>query len=195
MEEIEYRAVPGYEGYRVGSDGTVWRFRKGVWIECKLTLVVGKYGYRRLQVGLVAPGMPVIAAVHALVLTAFVGPRPPGLECLHRDGNSLNNRATNLRWGTHQENMDDRDRHGTTPRGETNGRAKLTDEKVLTIRARLDRGEKQATVAADLDVSRTTVYRVHSGRSWSHVGRSKFDPAPRGGEPEAAGGVGGRRKG
>jgi hypothetical protein len=50
--------------------------------------------------------------VHHLVLAAFVGPRPPGLEGCHNDGDIWNNRPENLRWDTHQSNMVDTVRHG-----------------------------------------------------------------------------------
>lgn len=53
--------------------------------------------------------------VHTLVLKAFVGPPPPGMEARHLDGNRLNNRLDNLAWGTKSENMADRLRHGTNP--------------------------------------------------------------------------------
>jgi hypothetical protein len=46
--------------------------------------------------------------VHALVLRAFVGPPPKlGMECRHGPGGLLDNRASQLRWGTSQENKDD----------------------------------------------------------------------------------------
>lgn len=37
---------------------------------------------------------------HALVLEAFVGPRPPKNDACHNDGNPKNNHVSNLRWGT-----------------------------------------------------------------------------------------------
>jgi len=43
--------------------------------------------------------------VHRLVLEAFDGPCPDGMESLHADGDGKNNRIENLRWGTHTENM------------------------------------------------------------------------------------------
>lgn len=47
--------------------------------------------------------------VHRLVLEAFVGPCPPGQECLHGpDHDPANNRLKNLRWGTRSQNMYDR---------------------------------------------------------------------------------------
>lgn len=36
--------------------------------------------------------------IHLLVCTAFWGPRRPGQECHHLDGNKCNNRPDNLIW-------------------------------------------------------------------------------------------------
>jgi hypothetical protein len=51
--------------------------------------------------------------VHQLVMLAFVGPRPEGMEVRHLDGDKLNNALPNLRYDTHLENMRDLVRHGT----------------------------------------------------------------------------------
>lgn len=51
--------------------------------------------------------------VHRLVLFAFVGPCPEGMECRHLDGNRTNNRLSNLKWGTPEENTQDKIEHGT----------------------------------------------------------------------------------
>lgn len=52
-------------------------------------------------------------AVHQLVLEAFVGLRPAGLDCCHGDGDPTNNALTNLRWDTPSANAQDAIRHGT----------------------------------------------------------------------------------
>lgn len=55
------------------------------------------------------------ALVHRLVLEAFVGPEPGGMEGCHCDGDPANNRLENLRWDTPSGNTLDSVRHGTHP--------------------------------------------------------------------------------
>jgi hypothetical protein len=54
-------------------------------------------------------------SVHPLVLEAFVGPRPPGMECCHADGDKTNNALSNLRWDTKRANELDAIRAGRRP--------------------------------------------------------------------------------
>lgn len=53
--------------------------------------------------------------VHQLVLMAFVGRRPLGMEACHANGHLTDNRASNLTWDTSTMNKLDRIRHGTDP--------------------------------------------------------------------------------
>lgn len=122
-EQECWRAVPGYQGfYEVSDAGRIRslerrvRGPRGSTQRCPGVFLSDKpdhYGYhyvdlsrdrRRRRVG-----------VHILVLEAFVGPCPPGMECLHGNGNSMDNRLCNLSWGTHGENNLDQVRHGTHP--------------------------------------------------------------------------------
>ena len=50
--------------------------------------------------------------VHRMVLEAFVGPCPPGMETLHADDDPTNNNLNNLRWGTRSENEYESVRNG-----------------------------------------------------------------------------------
>lgn len=100
--------------------------------------------------------------VHHMVLMAFGGPRPDGAFGLHNNGNSLDNRPSNLRWGTHNDNMADRKRHGNYAAGERHPRAKLTNDQVDSIRQR-NLSCKQ--IVNEFGISRTQAYRIISGQS------------------------------
>jgi hypothetical protein len=73
----------------------------------------GSRGYR--LVALCSDGAQRNIQVHRLVLEAFVGPCPPGMEGCHNDGNPSNNALSNLRWDTPSANRYDTVRHGNHP--------------------------------------------------------------------------------
>jgi hypothetical protein len=70
----------------------------------------GQRGYLAVQLGGKRRGER--RYVHHLMLEAFVGPRPPGLQGLHYDDNVLNNMLGNLRWDTLSANQLDCVRNG-----------------------------------------------------------------------------------
>jgi hypothetical protein len=51
--------------------------------------------------------------VHQLVLLAFVGPRPSGMDACHWNDNPADNRLVNLRWDTRSANVRDCVRNGS----------------------------------------------------------------------------------
>ncbi len=51
--------------------------------------------------------------VHRLILLAFVGECPDGLQACHYDGDKSNCRLSNLRYDTPKGNAADKVRHGT----------------------------------------------------------------------------------
>lgn len=104
--------------------------------------------------------------VHRLVLAAFVGECPEGMECRHLDGDHTNNRLENLRWGTRVQNAQDRVRHGTHARGEQAAAAKLTEAQVREIRAD-PRGARR--LARVYGVSMVAIHYIKTRRTWTHV--------------------------
>lgn len=123
MTEV-WKDISDYEGsYQVSNLGRVrslprtTRFmRNGKEVQQAvpgkvLSAKVNRDGH--LFVSLCKEGKPKHWYVHTLVLTAFVGSRPDGMECLHRDGDPTNNRVENLRWNTSSQNKLDSVRHGT----------------------------------------------------------------------------------
>lgn len=123
----QWCGIPGHPDYQVSDQGRVRsRARPGGW----RVLRCGRFPdkpYRR--VALKTPGGAYKHhMVHVLVLEAFVGPCPAGMQTRHLDGDGANNRLDNLRWGTPKENAEDQDRHGRRPRGERSHLAVIPDE-------------------------------------------------------------------
>jgi hypothetical protein len=98
-----WSSVVGDDRYLVSDLGEVFSVRSNRLLKLHSTYM------GRLMVEL---GRGNYRLVHRLVLEAFVGPCPEGQEGLHWDDDPLNNRLTNLRWGTSSENKHDSVRNG-----------------------------------------------------------------------------------
>lgn len=107
----EWRPVVGFEdAYEVSDTGLVRSRRTGKELR-QACLTRG--GYRMVSLCDARNGVRRRdRRVHQLVLEAFVGPRPEGMLTRHLDGDGSNNRLTNLRYGTSEENNRDIVRHG-----------------------------------------------------------------------------------
>ncbi len=106
-------------------------------------------------------------SVHSLVAAAFHGPRPSRKHVVaHGDGSRKNNRPSNLRWATYQENEADKLKHGTRCRGEKQHLSKLTEEKVREIRA----SPMSVRALADkYGMDKSSIYDIRGGLTWKHV--------------------------
>lgn len=106
----EWRDIPGHPGYQASNLGRV-RSRYRV-LKPRLAWKKGKQQPPRVVASLSVKCVVKKRFVHQIVLEAFVGPRPPGKETAHWDGDPLNNRLENLRWATPEENFADEVRLG-----------------------------------------------------------------------------------
>jgi hypothetical protein len=114
MSGVTWRPVIGFEGlYEVSSDGCVRSTRRrgteGREIHQRLTR--REHPYRSVR--LWRDGKCVTKRVATIAATAFLGPRPDALEVRHLNGDSLDNRVSNLKYGTGAENAQDSIKHGT----------------------------------------------------------------------------------
>lgn len=100
---MEWRPVVGFEGlYDVSSCGSVKSLSRTIgsgryersWGERMLTPLKHSGGY--LQVSLRKNGKGYKKFIHDLVLSAFCGPRPNGMQACHKDGDKCNNRIRNF---------------------------------------------------------------------------------------------------
>lgn len=166
---VTYKDIPGFPGYRVGDDGSVWSLvmRKHPPEWRRKAVVIPNCG--RAAVHLWNNGSRRSMSVHRLVLLAFVGECPDGMECCHNDGNCLNNAISNLRWDTRDSNVKDKINHGAQPRGSKHGHAKLTEEIVAKARAEYARGATIRGLARKYGVAEAPMRAALKRKTWSHV--------------------------
>ena len=109
MAEIEEEWRNAIEEYEVSNLGNVRR-RTGVnqWRTINGSIIC-QTGYRYFQ--LRRGGKRINYLFHHLVAEAFIGPRPEGLLIDHIDRNKLNNAASNLRYCTPSENVQNSPRY------------------------------------------------------------------------------------
>lgn len=135
-----WKGIPGWEDrYEANSDGRIRSL--GCWVPAR----IGK-AYRKgrvlipaikpndyLAVSLARDGKHFQFHVHRLIAWTFLGPQLPKIQVRHLNGIKQDCRSSNLAYGTHQQNEEDKEIHGTRPRGEKHGMAKLTDVERASI--------------------------------------------------------------
>ncbi len=168
----QWRPIPSFPDYSTSNWGRVRSEERRCsykrWGKLDTRRVPGKVlaqnitrkGYRHVKVAL----RPM--QVHRLVLEAFVGPCPEGMQARHLNGDPGDNRLPNLAWGWPMQNAMDREFHEMTARGESNGKAKLDERKVALIRRATGH---TAQLARWFRVSRQAVLNARTGMSWRHV--------------------------
>jgi hypothetical protein len=109
-----------------------------------------------------------MTASRAMCIAAHGDPPSPKHEAAHSCGNGHAGcvNPNHLRWATKKENQHDRIRHGTTNRGERQGRSKLTEQDVLTIR-QLYPSMTQPALAKRYGVDQSTISDIVLRRRWS----------------------------
>jgi len=107
--------------------------------------------------------------VHRLVLEAFVGPAPEGMEANHINGQPFDNRLCNLEWITHKENMAHSRQVLGAMQGEKNHNAKLTADLVRELRQAKADGLPISPIANRIGVSVVAACNAANGTTWRHV--------------------------
>lgn len=167
---------PTYPGYSIVEEGQVFSHRRrfgkgkgnggGVVIDpehChQMNPYPGEGGYMYVSISTERGQRSV--AIHSLLMDAFVGPKPDGLEVRHLDGNPLNNDLSNIRYGTRKENADDRVKHGRQ-----RGRELLNDAEVRSIRRLRHKGLTIESIANRIGVSETCVIDCAKRRTYVDV--------------------------
>ena len=156
--------VRGFPNYYLTSWGTIYSNISNKF----LTPCINSGGY--YLVVLVKNKKHYSRFIHTLVLEAYRGKRPKGMCCRHLNGNKLDNKISNLRWGTYKENSGDEIRLGKSKRGDKNGMAKLKEQDVRYIiylwRTKLF---KYKEIAAIYNISIGCLKSILSKHNWKHI--------------------------
>jgi len=181
----QWKDIPNFPNYQVSNQGRVrsrlMQFNGKTTDHWRIKQPGYTLGYP--YVLLRKDGQSYNRRVHALVLEAFVGPRPiinGERACTrHLNGDQTDNRVENLAWGTMKENMADKKIHGTENvlRGEGKPNAVFTDAEVAGFKERMAAGEWYVDIAREINRPIAHIYSIGAGKAWAHV-RPDLDCTP-----------------
>ena len=99
------------------------------------------------------------------------GPIPEGVCACHKCDNPDCCRFDHLFLGTPADNVHDRDfkGRGNQPKGEFQGRSKLTSIDVIEIRSLRETGKTLQSIADLFSVGTSTVHCICAGKAWGHI--------------------------
>ena len=156
----EWVEIPGYSEYFVSIDGQIYSTKtKKIMKQMENEsghLYVYLYDGR---------GNNKKVFVHRALLRGFVGDPQENQECRHLDGNPKNNKLSNLSWGTRQQNIDDKRRHGRMPIPHESEFTKLSPTDIPTIR-KLKGCKTSREVGKLFRTSHTTIQKIWRGERW-----------------------------
>lgn len=151
----EWRAIPGFDNYEASSEGRVKNSKTGRVLRPAIQHKAKSCQYH--SVSLRSNGKSYHKRVHQLVLLAFVGPCPKGMETCHADGDGLNNHVGNLRYDTHYNNMYE-------------SRRSLSEADVLRIRSERKKHRTLKSLACQFNASESQISNICIGKTYRFIG-------------------------
>lgn len=107
---------------------------------------------------------------HRLAWSLINGPIPNGMRVCHKCDNPPCFNPLHLFLGTDADNAHDRDRKNRVQHGPRHYSSKLTENQVLVIRAKYQKGTYGfKKLASEFGVSSASVRKILSGRSWKRT--------------------------
>lgn len=171
-----WKKIPGWEtSYEVSSIGrvkSISRNRKnksGGFSIIKERIL--KPSPRRMYLGVVLQyeNIKVNAYIHRLVAISFLNNEFNDICVLHKDDNTFNNNLSNLKWGSHTDNMNDKLNKNRQPRGEKLSN-RLTNTDVIYIRDEYNKGlYSQLELGNMFNVSRSCIQQIVTKKNWAHI--------------------------
>ena len=169
MNDFSFDKLPGYKN-EVGQYIPDFDYDKEVWKE------IWKTGYEVSDLGRIRRGERILAGsyhsdgyiftnihgdqipIHRFVAEMFI-PNPDNKpEVNHKDGNKMNNSASNLEWVTRSENQEHAVKMGLQPKGLSTYKGKFTDEQREEIKNLWNTGKySRREIAKIYGVSHTCI--------------------------------------
>lgn len=170
-----WKDIPGWEGlYQVSNTGLVKRIGKkgGATVGKILSLTPNNAGYPIADLN--HNGARKTTRIHRLVMLAFVGECPEGMQVNHKNGNKTDNRIENLEYVTPGENTRHAHLNGlvSSAKGERSSNAKLKESEVREIISLLRDGEiTMSEIARRYNVRLQCIQGIKYGKNWRHLPR------------------------
>ena len=162
---VDVFPVGGFPGYFVSPQGTLYSNRTSHGYRKILKPLKprksGRYGsYTLCHID----GTRRSVKAHRIVAETLI-PNPDRHPCVrHLDGDGMNNKVTNLTWGSYVDNEKDKKEHGLWF---TRYNGKLTKSDRDLAFSLHNSGKTFKEIAEILEVSRPTVSRLINGKTWS----------------------------
>lgn len=161
---VKWQSIPGLERqYEVSNTGLIRRVNIRL-----LKSEISNTGYSRTTVFLGNKKWKHIS-IHRAVAQTFI-PNPDHKPFVnHKNGIRNDNRLENLEWVTTKENSQHAVDTGLYPIGIRNGKAKLTEAQVRTIRNMYQEGISVNSLAKKYRMDESTLFDLVKYRTWKHV--------------------------
>lgn len=102
------------------------------------------------------------------------GKIPEGLCVRHTCDNPSCCNIQHLILGTHQQNMEDRNKRGRTAKGSKVGRSKLTEQQVIEILSLKGLGFSASSVGKRYNMGHRIICSIWNNEAWKHLPRQPY---------------------
>lgn len=167
----QWMPVTNYEGlYEVSNFGRIKSLpRKGSPRTTIMQTCLDSNGYE--QTAITKNKKSTSFKIHKLVAIAFIEKTLTGYEINHKDGNRLNNNASNLEWCTRSENVKHSYDFGIKcHKGDRQGTRKLCSDQVREITAKYKpRIYTRTMLAKEYGVTISCIKQVLNKKNWASI--------------------------
>ena len=127
---MKFDNIKGFPGYYVSKTGKLYRYNTYTHKWKRYKCILNPRGYLYVTLRSRSTGINHAFRLNRLVAISWI-PNPNNLPCVcHKDNNKLNNKVSNLYWGTYKDNSQQMMREG---RNKGQFKPSLTDDQKLKL--------------------------------------------------------------